>query len=84
MCDALDAEFFAECFDKGFIAVSFIAANGMIQVRGDQRITEAMQDMQQRDGIGAAGNPNNNARSFGNKIFPLNRRFDFFNEIHNR
>ena len=53
--DAFDAKFCAKVFDKGLIGVSFRTANGMVQVRGGQFVSEAMEDMKQCNGIGAAG-----------------------------
>ena len=84
MCDAFDAKFFAERFNERFVAISFRAADGMVQVRGNQRITEPMQDVKQRDGVGTAGNADDNGCSGRNQISLLNRRFDFIDQIHNR
>jgi hypothetical protein len=82
--DAFDPEFFAEGFNEGFVAVGFRAANGMIQVRGGQLVSEAMKDVKQCDGVGPAGNAGDDMRAFGNQVIPFNRRFNFFDQVHNR
>jgi hypothetical protein len=43
-----------------------------------------MQDVKQCDGVGPAGNADNNAIFCRDQILPVNRRFDFFNQVHNR
>lgn len=82
--DAFDAELFAKVFDEGLVGVGFRAANGVVEVRGNDVVPKSMQDVEQRDGVGSAGDANDDARAFGNQAFPLNRRFDFFDQVHNR
>ncbi len=40
--------------------------------------------MEQRNGIGTAGNASHNTRTSRNESFLLNGRFDFFDEVHTR
>jgi len=77
-----NAEFFAQRFNESFVAVGLRATNGMVQVRGGQLVSEPMKNMEQRDRISTAGNTNDNGFAGGNKISPLNHRFDFFDQVH--
>ena len=80
--NTFDAEFGAEFFDEGLVGIGLCAADRVVEMRNGQIKIEPVQNMQQRDGVSPAGNTDDDARAFGNKVFPLNRRSNFFDEVH--